>query len=434
MLLARAATAQEWDALLDQLANRDYRVRSRAYTALRNKKHPSMVPALVARAPQLDVIGQNYVVMLLEMFPTQVALRGFRDLASAKPPYLRLCAGSALLRAGKPKEGLPLIRGALSVDGLSTVEFAYLPRKLELVRHVEVQAALRALLRPGVKSGYLGPVLRVLAKQGDPVAPVKAMTLWTDKDVDVVASSAAFCLGSGSATAMAELVLLRSIRDAKLTFSGMYNIADMLPESVALSNAVLDAMTERIKTIEHNYARARWMRFVAARGHRAILPVLRAHLDHEDEYTAKAALEELNKFAGAVDDKMLRTALQGKSIAQRIWAAELLRRRDDYTGLPVVVAALRAPLEKDRSAAAWALSNYRRPNVVTPLLAAMDDDSLNVRRGAAFALSSVWGGLFPYRTFDIKGTGYDADADKAGRRAGLDVLRAWWDKNKDADW
>jgi HEAT repeat protein len=152
---------------------------------------------------------------------------------------------------------------------------------------------------------------------------------------------------------------------------------------------------------------------------------LRALLAGNNAELRGPALEALAAIPGALDQKQLKELLDSADVSQQLAAAATLRRMDDPSGLPVVIALL--PRARARKAeAARVLGDFRSRQAVPPLLDLLDDQDLAVRQAAWTGLQEIWRALLPYRRFDFTRCGYDPAAP--ARAAGIAALRAWWDR------
>ena len=111
----------------------------------------------------------------------------------------------------------------------------------------------------------------------------------------------------------------------------------------------------------------------------------------------------------------------------------LLRRMDDPRGLTAVIRIVRqhADLRRD---AVTILGEFRAAEAVDPLIDALMDEDQTVRSYAATALHATFRTLMPYRRISLDAAGYDARKPKAARELAVAQIRAWWTRNRDAEW
>ena len=155
---------------------------------------------------------------------------------------------------------------------------------------------------------------------------------------------------------------------------------------------------------------------------------LRKLIAAPDERLRQAALQALASLPNGFDRQHLRQMLASDDPDVVLVAADTLRRMDDLSALPAVVATLQRE-GAHRAEAVRVLGAFRTKAAVPPLLDALESGDARVRSGGLVALRRLWSELFPYRHFELHLAGYDSDGPAEPRARAVTVLRAWWDAN-----
>ena len=194
-------------------------------------------------------------------------------------------------------------------------------------------------------------------------------------------------------------------------------MAALLARAPRCPEKVLDALVTLAEKAPTGYDLSDVLKLLGEYAHPKAAPVLQRLLDHANVAVSKAAFDALSRIPGALTPEVTKSLLQSKDEARRISAAEALVRRDDLSGLPVVVDVLRNGTTA-RADAARALGGFRARAAVEPLIDALLDADLTVRANAYNSLARVLPALFPYRRFDLASLGYVTTdvSDRALRR------------------
>ena len=429
--LLREATADaDVDRLLADLDGDDVARRSAALTALRRDKPPGVPARLVERLPAYGLMGRYYGVMVLESYPEKQARPALRALARGPDPYLRLSAGRALL-AWNERGAADVIVEALGAEGVPAADRLYMVNRLFGVREAPVRAALRSLLDEEAEITFLGSVLWTLAQDplGEDLVAVRALA--TATRVDVRALALAFLLRHGEEEGAPRLA--EALASGDLDAAPLYRINNFLGAAPHVPKLVLEAVVSLLETEDDANALRAAVTIVQALRFAPAAPALQKLMRHESALLARSAFEALAELGGGIDAEQLRPLLEAPDDARRISAAELLRRMDDPSGLPVLADILRrGELVVDRAAAARALGAFTRRAAVEPLLDALLDGNVSVRSAALQSLDTLLRNLFPYRRLDLVAAGYAATADDTTRREAADRIRRWWTEKRES--
>ena len=153
------------------------------------------------------------------------------------------------------------------------------------------------------------------------------------------------------------------------------------------------------------------------------IAALRLLLEHENQEIRTGALEALSGIPGALDTNALQRMLTTGDTQQQLVAADTLRRMDDLSGLPKVIAVL-AKVGPQKAEAARVLSRFRSRAAGAAMIDLLDDPDAQVRQAAWNGLQNVLRELFPYRKFDFAKCGYEPNSPTRG--AGITALRTFW--------
>ncbi len=433
-LVAGSIAASDHAALVARLGSSDRKVAGAAKRSIQSlPRTDALLREIVRQSQEFPVMGQSRAWDVLSLASKKQRAWINPVLVGSDAHYLRAAVAIRIFLAGDEERGIAVIRSVLDDRELSGSDYQVVVSKITSLRRNVVRAEFRRQLRPDADGARVAATLNSLQLMKDPKAADAAAKLLSSPDPDVLAACGAFVLAAGRD--QAESALIRAWRHANLTKTGVYATTGLLRNAPAVPSAVLDAVTQRITKIADRYARAAALYVVSSRRHRPAIPVIRSLLDSDDEYTVKRALQSLEQFAGLIQDSKIREALESGSWTQKLWAADLLRRRGDERGYPVALKALDASNWSYRYRAVRLLGMMRRPASVEPLIGALDDSNDSVRSEAARSLENVLRGLYPYRQgFELKRAGYRYGDVAAQRRAAIRKIRTWWKANKDADW
>ncbi len=420
-LTAALPAQRSTEELVTDLGDQDGQVRQRAYQELQRRRDPLIVPALDGRIEGFERGGQQFAVYLLRSLPLDATRRLYRRLAKRSPPFLRVAAAAELVRKGDER-AMPGLVSALAevpeADRASVTNHLY-----SLSGDAYHDAVLR-WLRPGARADVVRALLLHLTRQGkieDRRLRTALEPLAEDEDLEVRVAALAWLarVDRARADALAEVLSQDSGR--------FWPVRDLLDTDRKLGDAVLEAMATALREPRSTYdvTKVAEMMQKQARG-KAVAP-LRELLEHDKEGLRAAALEALASIPGALGDADLRRLLGSGDPKSELVAADLLRRRDDLSGLEVVLARM-PKAGKHRADAAKVLGGFRDPRVVEPLLALLDDADVQVRRNAWTGMQALMRGLFPYRRFYFGDDSYRPEAPSRG--AAIARLRAWWQQAK----
>ena len=433
LLAALAGTVQAKESLQDlvrDLGGKDGKARGVAYRELCARRDPAALPILRKALPAWNHTAQYYGVLIIGRYPPRTARRTWRILLEAEAPFVRLWAATALLRQGD-EDATETIVAALTAPDIVPSTRVLMLRRLGWRLHPRVLEGVRALLKPAHDKTVLVQVFHILYRERDRKAAPFLGRLLRDARPGVKAIAATLLYDLGQTARAKELaVCLRGgIAYAEFTL-----VARILSANRRVTDEILDAATERLAEETNVTLITQQMTFLGRFRHAKARPVLRKLIQHKTESVARAAFDLLVEMSGPVREDTLKPLLDGDDVERKLWAAEALRRRDDLTGIGAVLDVLRSGNVPQRAAAAGMLADYVEDRTVEPLLSAMLDDHMDVRAAAFKSLSTLLWRLFPYRWFDLPGTGYTARADVATREKAVTVIRKWWEATRNEDW
>jgi len=416
--LACALPAQRpIEELVAELGSEDNQVRVRAYQELQRRRDAAIVKELEGRIERFERSGQQYAIYLLRSLPLEATQQLYRRLAKQSPPFLRVAASAELVRKGDRSAMQQLIAVLGEVpeqDRIAVTNHLY---------SLDGDAYHRAVLQwlhPGASAGVVRALLLHLERQGkvDEAQLRAALTpLAEHDDVDTRAAALAWLARVDRAHAEALATLL--VEDERR----FWPVRDLLDTDRKLGNKLVEVMAAALRAPRSAYDVTKVAKMMQKQVRGLAVSPLRELLDHEKEGVRGAALEALAKIPGALNDGDLRRMLGGDDVKSALVAADLLRRRDDPSGLDVVLALL-PKAGKHKADAAEVLAGFRDRRAAEPLLELLDDRDVQVRRRAWTGMQALMRGLFPYRRFYFGDDAYRPDA--TSRAAAIAQLRAWW--------
>jgi HEAT repeat protein len=426
VLAASAAAQDDLPGLVRDLGSSEVRRRSSALSALQQRKDPRIVPLLLAAIPEFDLLGRYYAMLVLDSCPAELAQKAARSLASADDPYLRVAAGTILLRAGEDRAA-DLVAKGLRAEGVETQARLYMMYRLHGIDHPKVLSAIREFVRKGEEVSLLGQALDLLVVRPDRDAAALCERLVVEEDrAGVRAMALAWLYRTGRTERAADLA--REIAGGGMDVNEFFRVKNLLWAASRVDEVILDALVSMVEREKDNVSVLQSaVDLLAKYRHRKAIPLFRELLSHENRFLAKAAFEALAGIPGALDAALLLPMLGAEDADRRLWAADALRRRDDDAGLSAVIGVLDRGTPNQRQDAARILGGFRVGAAVEPLLSAMDDVDQTVRMQAGNSLGSVFRALFPYRRVDFASVGFAWNAPPAARSAALLKIRAWWE-------
>jgi len=417
--LASFAHAQRDVAeLVAELGHEQGQVRNRAYQELQRRRDPAIVPHLAGSIEGLPRHGQQLAIYLLRSLPIDDTRKLYRNLAKKGPPFVQVAAAAELTRKQQKGAKARLVAVLAEVperDRVSATNHLY------GLHDPDVNDALFGWLHPNADPAVVRVTLLHLERQGrvDPDrmrAAVEPLTGHSKQPARIAALAWLARVDRSRADELAELLLEEPKR--------FWPVRDLLDTDKKLGSKLVEAIGEALKAPRSKHDVTRTAQLIARQpGGQATAP-LKALRDHKNADIRAAALEALAAIPGALREQDLQAMLRGEDVPSALIAADMLRRRDDLSGLDVVLATL-PKAGKHRADAAKVLGKFRDRKVAGPLLELLGDKDVQVRRHAWSGLQALMNGLFPYRRFDFAGSGYRPDG--GGRAAGIRTLRAWWD-------
>ncbi|MFM1872288.1 MAG: hypothetical protein RL398_1710 [Planctomycetota bacterium] len=413
------AAQQDLQALVDKLAGADGNQRNSAYQELMRRNGPELSAMLLKSFATMPREGRQYAVYLLQSQPIDGLRDGLRKFVKDPQPFVR-AVGAALLWRGGEKEHVGVLTEAMGA-ARDDVDRSGMLNLVWNVDAAEVVAAVRAYVAPERQSGVVISALNRLRRAESMVSDATLAAVRTaasGKDVSVRAAALAFLVGTDDGTAASELAAI--LRETPTVLG---QVRGLLREGVKLPGELVEAIAATLEAPRSTFEIEQTAQLLQSHAPGKAAPMLRRLLRHDnDEYRAAAA-DALAEIPGGLEDKDLLALLAGESIAERLTAADMLRRRDDPRGL-VVVLELLPKADVRRADAARVLGGFRSKEVIPALLELLDDKDVAVRRQAWTSLQQVLRGLYPYRKFEFERSGYDPAA--SDRAAGIAQMKTWW--------
>jgi len=417
-------------ALVDDLGGRDAARRSAAFRTLVEAQDPAALPLLRDAIPGWDDVGRTYGLRAIDAYPPRQARRTWTALARCDVPFVRLWAANALRLAGeKGQEGV--VAEALHAPDVTPTERIRMLDQLGWPDEPSLRESIRALLAPTADLAVLVRVVSTLHRAGDrdAVPALEALLATADPDRRGLAAALLYDLGRVEQAAVVASCIRRRMGTAALA-----EVVAILSPDRRVTDEILDAATGRLGGERDPRRLLLLIGLVGAHRHLGARNALRDLLGHGNAAVSRAAFDVLVRLSGPLQEDTLRPLLGGPDPGKRLWAAEALRRRDDLSGLPVVVEVAKTGTVPLRRQAVALLASFTTDEAVEPLIDALVDDHLDVRRAAVSSLARLIGRLFPYRTVDLGLVGYHPEVEERERHAAAQRMRAWWGSARRADW
>ncbi len=419
-LVAAALPAQKsLEQLVDELGGTDAGLRAQAYNDLIRRRDPEIVALLGKRLESMPADGHQFALYLLQQQLFDTTRPVYMKLLGSDWPKLRTAAAARLVVAGE-KERVPVLCKAL--DELPTAERSSVLSFLYSLEDARLHEILRSWLAADAPQHLVINVLEHLerserTRSKATLAAVRALAANQESKGRLAALAwiAAEADGEGAANELA-----KALTAEPQTFWQL----DRLFERARKYPKVLAPVFEKaLRTARSQHDVPSLVALVRTHSPESLVEALRSLLTEGAEAARKGALAELATMAGGLDSKDLQTMLAGNDPEPKLAAADVLRRRDDLSGLPAALALAKVE-GKHRAEAARVLGGFRERSVVPVLIDCLDAPDAQVRQNAWTALQQLMRDLFPYRRFDFAKCGYEPNA--ADRSAGVLTLRTWW--------
>ena len=406
------------EALVEQLGAADPAVRSQAYNTLIRDRDPEVVALVGKRIESMPAEGQQFALYVLQQHPLETTRALYTKLLGAERALLCAHAAAALVRAGD-RARLPVLVKAVAAAPAKDRQLVL--NTLWAIADPTLAEAVRGYVAADQPAHLVVSALEHLRRlEATPNAATDAAVqrLLGASAADVRAAGLAFLVGGpDGARHAAELAKL-------LTEPRHFWLCErLLPRDRSYPAVLGEAFAAALAAPRSQHDVNQLVPLIKATAPDRLAATLRTLLTHANVDVRSAAISALATVPGGLQQKELLQLLQGGTPEQQLAVATVLRRMDDASGLPTVLALARAagPL---RAKALEALGGFRTREVVPALLDALDAPEPAARQHAWTALQGVLRDLFPYRRFDFARSGYDPNA--ADRSPGLAALRAWW--------
>lgn len=425
-----ALASESLPDLVRDLGGTDASRRWAAYRALIRRRDRAALGLLRRALPSWNHTSKYYGVLVVDRYPAEEARRTWRALLETDDPFLRLWAGTALLRRGE-KNTLEKTVQALTAPGVPPPVRVRMLTRLGRRIHPRLMDGVRTLLKPGEHATVLAQVITILYRRRDHKAIGHIGRLLDDERPGVRALAAVWLYDIGEVQRAKELA--DDLRQG-IGYTEFALVATILSANRRVVDEILDAVVEHLEKETNPILIVQQMKLLGRFHYAKARPVLRKLLASRNETVARAAFDILVTMSGPLREDTLKPLLRGDDVERKLWAAEALRQRDDTSGIAVVIYALQSGTMRQRETAASMLGSYTMDIAVEPLLDALLDEHAAVRKVAVASLQKVLRRLFPYRRLNLSRTGYDPAGDAATRAAAADTIRAWWRQARTADW
>lgn len=418
-LLAGCLSAQaDLEALVDQLGSQDPKIRSQAYNELQRRRAPESISLLGKKIGSMPFPSQQQAIWLLQQQNGEPVKAVWRKLVDADTPYLRIAGAAHLHNLGDRSHLAVLAKGLQELPADQRVQAINLVWNIDDER---VLTAIRAWIAPGAPPEAIRQALQYLGsveKARNEATIQAAKSVLGDAHVGAKAAALASLVvwgEPGQGAALAELI--------RATPDQLGPIRTILERSAKLEPVLVDAIVDALQQARNKFEVTLTGSLLQRSAPDKAIAALRPLLAHDNQEIRTGALEALAAIPGALDAKMLAQMLTTGDTQQQLVAADTLRRMDDLSGLPRVLAVL----SKDgaqKPEAARVLSKFRCKAAGAAMLDLLDDQDQQVRQAAWNGLQNLLRELFPYRKFDFAKCGYDPNSPTRG--TGIAALRAFW--------
>ena len=411
-------------ALVEELGSSDMRKRLDAYRKLQRLRPTNLPQLLESCMDDLPHHGRQLASNLLRSVPGDARRRLDERLADSADPYLKAMGAAGLIRLHDRTGDRSGRRGALEAMAAAVRtcdagnELPAVLQELGAVRDAVVLDALVARLKPDVSGHLLGQLLMRLWDSphgGATEAAVRKLAEAQDRRVRAVAL--AFLAREHDDAVEGLVELLEQHEDL------LASVASQLEGSRRLNERLVEALLGLFESLRSPHDLTRLVRLLSGQPSSRIAGALGPLIDHEDDKLRDAALKAMAALPGGLSDKDAQKLLQSSSPLAHVVAADSLRRRDDRSGLDVVLRAANTA-GAHRAEAARVLGEFRSREAIPVLLGLLDDADAGVRSRAWIGLQQTLRSLYPFRRFDFATAGYDPAA--SDRSAGISVLRRYW--------
>jgi HEAT repeat protein len=422
--------ADDVDALVAALNGRPT-ARDKARAGLLEKNDPKTAEAIEKAVASFAPANQAVALTLLRDLPEEQGRATLRRLLADTSTHLRLCAALALYGTNEP--GLiKVMAEVLDSPELSALDRRALSHRLLEFNALEKGGVGEALLRPERTEDFLVEFFASPDVRKTPAAVAAATVIAeNDKRAAPRAMAAAYLVRHKQADYAAVL-------GKALAGDGVSPTRFMLIQGILLSgpkppeiaaNVMAKAATKQ-KSGKLVALMLRYLRFVA---YPRMRPLCEKLIEHASDDAATQAFAILAALKSRPPADALKRIVENGPDAAALEAARLLVLIDDDSGFDRVLRCAKQN-PKVRASAIKILGMYRRPPAVETLIAGLEDADGMVRLAAEDALIDTLRAVFPYRRFNFRQLGYSAMGKPEERAAAVAKIRAWWEKNKDADW
>ncbi|MHC5039988.1 MAG: HEAT repeat domain-containing protein [Planctomycetota bacterium] len=431
---ARAGTAEKVRALLE---TNDYRERSRLYSELASEVGPRDLPILVKALDKVTP-GQPafYLIYLMERADPDRAMPYLRRAAHKHPHCsVRCAAAQALARRQDTSWVDPFLkaiqnREISATDRSSLVNaFSALRDSGPIDRLLELVFVLHGADPPDPEADRIGEsILRLLSYRQTPRFTEKFRKAFAMGGPRTRSAAAAALIRLGDPAALETVT--KDYREGRITDSDMIRNLTFLgglkgDKVIGLLRLILEKSKLKSLTLMA-------LRYLGEARDRESIRRLKALVDDPDGDVAAAAATALGRMESETLIPFWTHRLKHEDAVQRVRAAAALVGLDRFEGKPVLLEVLqddKADLSA-REEAAKALAFAASPEVVEPLIRALEVRDAGVRSAAWIALGKVFNALFPYRGPNLNALGYDPRGDPEGSKDTILVLRSLWNRKK----
>ncbi len=399
-------------------------------------KDPRTAALIESALPNLAPQYQRTAIRVLGELPEQQARPVLRRLLTNKSPLVRLCAALALRRTNVG--GLiQAMTAALDAPEQSADAYETLVDVIVKFNVFKEQGLALALIRPERSEAFLLAFFSDPGVRAETAAIEVATLIATDDKRPGPRSVAAAYLVRHKRSQFAEQ-LGQALGAKGMTADDFRRVRRVFLDASGAnpakrSEVAVNTIARAVRMQGDGETVAAMLSYLLLAKYPRLTKLCQRTVEHPTDAAALAAFRILGYQKLRPSDDALRRIVKKGPDGAAIEAARLLLVVDDPSGFDRVLRYVQAGTEP-RAGALAVLGRFRRPATVEPLIAALNSVTIVVRVAAAAALQQTLTTLFPYRAFRLETAGYAARGDHSKRDQAVATIRAWWEKNKDADW
>ncbi len=407
-------------ALVTALFGNDARARSQAYHKLVRQRPEDALKLLVAEIDDAQTFAQGLAINVIQGYPREQSDEALRRLVRADAPFVQFAAALRLTHLGDKSLTKRLIRGFDDARG-DEEALRTMAQRAARVDVPELHQRFRESLAPELEVATLDSILACLAhfRMREVLEDIDRLLASTKlgNAARAVCASCALALGE---TKHESHVIDSLTAKRPVAMHRMQKYLDLAP---SIGDELLEEIAARLSREKNERHINAGIRLLAKHAKAKAARWIRPFVDHDKKGVAKTAIAKLVELR-RIQPAELRKLLQGKRKDLVLVAADTLRRMDDHSGLERALQVARSGHDAPESIRV--LAGFRDKAVVPALIDALEHENRQVRSLAQQGLMRNLRALYPFRKFDIKEAGYDAQGDAVSRAKAVKSIRSWW--------